>query len=119
MKGPTNSSTPVTYRCPDCSRRHVVLPGVAVIEPPRCGACGGMLREQPLASGVYEVRRARRPRSKAAPLPARQDAPETCKEKETEEDNGYGESHGYGPAHGGPTGPGDAPAAPAGVPSDD
>jgi len=112
-----NASTPVTYRCPDCSRRHVVLPGVAVIEPPRCGACGGILREQPLASGVYEVRRARRARRNPAPLLVRQEPPEPS--KETEEDLGYGESHGYGPAHGGPTGPGDAPAAPEGVLSED
>lgn len=107
MSGSKPSSSPVTYRCPDCSRRHVVLPGVAVIEPPRCGACGGTLRAEPLASGVYEIRRARRtPRKAAVPTPE-DSVPEAEKK---EEDLGYGESHGYGPAHGGPTGPGDAPA---------
>jgi hypothetical protein len=111
MNGSKHSSSPVTYRCPDCSRRHVVLPGVAVIEPPRCGACGGTLRAEPLASGVYEIRRARRtPRKASVPLPS-DSAPEAGQDPEPkEEDLGYGESHGYGPSHGGPTGPGDAPA---------
>jgi hypothetical protein len=107
MSGSKNSSSPVTYRCPDCSRRHVVLPGVAVIEPPRCGACGGTLRAEPLASGVYEIRRARRTPRRVAAQPPRESAPDA---EPKEEDLGYGESHGYGPSHGGPTGPGDAPA---------
>jgi hypothetical protein len=116
MNGSKRSSSPVTYRCPDCSRRHVVLPGVAVIEPPKCGACGGTLRAEPLASGVYEIRRARRsPRRAAAVLPPKEHVPDAAKE----EDLGYGESHGYGPAHGGPTGPGDAPAPTPAAPSED
>jgi hypothetical protein len=66
-----------------------------------------MLRAEPLASGVYEIRRARRTPRKATVPPPGESVPEAEKK---EEDLGYGESHGYGPAHGGPTGPGDAPA---------
>ena len=111
QKAPSISAA-LAYCCPACSRRHVVLPGRAVAKPPRC-ICGAVLRAQPLASGVYEVRRVKKANRKAPRAIPPAHSPETVKE----EDLGYGESHGYGPSHGGPSGPGDAPAAPHEAPS--
>lgn len=88
-------SAAVPHACPVCGRRYVVVAGDAVPDAARCG-CGGLLAADPLPSGVYEIRRARRS-SERPPAQA-------------EPDLGYGESHGYGPAHGGPTGPADAPS---------
>jgi hypothetical protein len=85
----------------------VVVPGRSVADPPRC-TCGTALSRSELAGGVYELRKSRRAsRRRGARSSGSADS-----SMPHEPDLGYGESHGYGPAHGGPTGPGDAPAAP-------
>jgi hypothetical protein len=94
------------HACPTCGRRFVVVPGRSVADPPRC-TCGAALSRSELAGGVYELRKSRRASRRRG---TRSSGPADTMPHEP--DLGYGESHGYGPAHGGPTGPGDAPAAP-------
>ena len=92
------------YHCPSCSRCFLAC-GQAVAGDILC-MCGGQLAEQPLPSGIYELKS-----EVAAHMRATNPggAP-SQRAKEQERDLGYGASHGHAPGHEGPTGPGDAPA---------
>jgi len=113
------------YQCPRCTRRWFVVGEDSADTSAKC-ACGSPLVADALAAGAYEIQASSASTAEAsAPAPASSPPPASRPRRPkhgasslpVEDDLGYGASHGYGPGHGGPTGPGDAPALEAEVPS--